>query len=131
MKQTCLLMGMPITIEVMDIHVTQDNLNKVFAYFVSVDETFSTAQSPIDFQFLGWAAILAMASKYVLALYKKHLFNPAAIAVVITSFVLHDSASWWIGTVSMLPFVLIGGLLVIRKLRQEDMVWSFFIAALG
>jgi FAD:protein FMN transferase len=42
MKQTRLLMDMPITIEVMDIRVTQDNLNKVFAYFVSVDETFST-----------------------------------------------------------------------------------------
>ncbi len=35
-------MGMPITIEVMDIHVTQDDLDKVFAYFVWVDETFST-----------------------------------------------------------------------------------------
>jgi thiamine biosynthesis lipoprotein len=42
MKQTCLLMDIPITIEVMDTRVTQDDLNKVFAYFVSVDETFST-----------------------------------------------------------------------------------------
>src|SRR6478736_846259 len=42
MKGTRLLMGMPITIEVIDRHVTQDNLDKVFAYFVSVDETFST-----------------------------------------------------------------------------------------
>jgi thiamine biosynthesis lipoprotein len=42
MKQTRLLMGMPITIEVIDKYVTQDDLNKVFAYFVSVDETFST-----------------------------------------------------------------------------------------
>jgi thiamine biosynthesis lipoprotein len=42
MKQTHLLMGMPITIEVIDKHITQEDLNKVFAYFVSVDETFST-----------------------------------------------------------------------------------------
>jgi len=83
------------------------------------------ASSPDALPLLGWVAILAMASKYILALYKKHIFNPAAIAVVITAFVLNESASWWIGTVGMLPFVLIGGLLIARKLRQEDLVWSF------
>lgn len=88
------------------------------------------AQSPDDFQFLGWAAILAMSSKYILALHKKHFFNPAAIAVVITSFVLGKSASWWIGTAAMLPAVLLGGLLLVRKLRQGDMVWSFCATAL-
>ena len=87
-------------------------------------------KTPGDLQFLGWAAILAMSSKYILALNKKHLFNPAAIAVVITSFLLGESASWWIGTISMLPFVLIGGLLVTRKLRQADMLWSFYATAL-
>ncbi|MBA2393339.1 MAG: RnfABCDGE type electron transport complex subunit D [Ktedonobacteraceae bacterium] len=87
------------------------------------------AQSPGAFVFLGWAAILAMSSKYILALYKKHIFNPAAIAVVITSFVLGESASWWIGTTGMLPVVLVGGLLVARKLRQTDMVLSFCGAA--
>jgi thiamine biosynthesis lipoprotein len=42
MKQTRLIMGMPITIEVVDPMVTQDDLDSVFAYFVSIDETFST-----------------------------------------------------------------------------------------
>jgi thiamine biosynthesis lipoprotein len=42
MKQTRLLMGMPVTIEVVDATVTQDVLDKVFAYFVSVDDMFST-----------------------------------------------------------------------------------------
>ncbi len=42
MKQTRLLMGMPITIEIEDAHATGDDLDNVFAYFVSVDETFST-----------------------------------------------------------------------------------------
>ena len=88
------------------------------------------ANSPITFQFLGWAAILAMTSKYILAINNKHIFNPAAIAVVITAFVLGESASWWVGTASMLPFVLLGGVLITRKLRQEDMVLSFCVAAL-
>lgn len=88
------------------------------------------AKSPGDLQFLGWAAILAMSSKYILALNKKHLFNPAAIAVVITSFVLGESASWWVGTVSMVPFTLFGGWLIVRKLREEETVWSFCLAVL-
>ena len=87
------------------------------------------AQSPGAIVPLGWVAILAMSSKYILALYKKHIFNPAAIAVVITSFVIGESASWWIGTTWMLPAVLLGGLLVARKLRQTDMVLSFCAAA--
>lgn len=83
------------------------------------------SQSLTSFGFLGWAAILAMASKYILALNKKHLFNPAAIAVVITLFAVGQSASWWVGTACMLPVVIIGGFLIARKIRQEDMVWSF------
>ena len=35
-------MGMPITIEVVDPMVTPDDLDHIFTYFVSVDETFST-----------------------------------------------------------------------------------------
>ena len=89
------------------------------------------ARTPDDLQFLGWAAILAMSSKYVLALNKQHLFNPAAVAVVITSFVLHESASWWVGTASMLPAVLLGGMLVVRKLRQEELVGWFLATALA
>ncbi len=42
MKQTRLLMGMPITVEVVDPVVTPNDLDEVFAYFAAVDEVFST-----------------------------------------------------------------------------------------
>lgn len=42
MKQTRLLMGMPITVEVAELSVAQEDLDQVFAYFASVDERFST-----------------------------------------------------------------------------------------
>lgn len=114
-------------------------MNTVFAYLFRVSANVESAsitalilalildpaQTPGDLRLLGWAAILAMASKYLLALYKKHLFNPAALAVAITAFVMHASASWWIGTEIMLPAVLIGGLLIARKLRQVEMVLLF------
>jgi thiamine biosynthesis lipoprotein len=42
MKQTRLLMGMPVTVEVADQGATASDLEAVFSYLVSVDETFST-----------------------------------------------------------------------------------------
>ncbi len=42
MKQLKLLMGMPITVEVVDASVTEADLAKVFASFRAVDDTFST-----------------------------------------------------------------------------------------
>jgi ferredoxin-NADP reductase len=88
------------------------------------------ARSPSDLTFLGWAAIAAMASKYILAIRGRHIFNPAAIAVVVVGIALGEYASWWVGTTSMLPFMGAGGILVVRKVRQEVMVGTFLLAAL-
>jgi thiamine biosynthesis lipoprotein len=44
-KETRLLMGMPITVAVEDRGATQDDLESVYAYFVLVDERFSTYQA--------------------------------------------------------------------------------------
>ncbi|MDO8504901.1 MAG: FAD-dependent oxidoreductase, partial [Candidatus Liptonbacteria bacterium] len=38
-------------------------------------------------------------------------------------------ASWWVGALSMLPFVFIGGLLIVRKIRRFDLVFSFITMA--
>ncbi len=76
-----------------------------------------------------WAGILAIASKYILAIGKKHIFNPAAIAVVLTSFGLNLSASWWIGTAVMAPFILVLGAITTRRIRRWDLALSFFAAA--
>ncbi len=42
MKRTRLLMGMPITIEVVDPKVTESDIASIFDYFASVDRMFST-----------------------------------------------------------------------------------------
>src|SRR5512146_2669306 len=72
----------------------------------------ASAQS---FVFLSAAAGLAIASKYILAIRRQHIFNPAAVAVVLTAFGAHQSASWWVGNAQLLPIVLIGGVLLARK----------------
>ncbi|MGC1378151.1 MAG: hypothetical protein WA821_18115 [Anaerolineales bacterium] len=84
-----------------------------------------------DLWFLGWVAVLAMASKYILALNRKHIFNPVAFAVALTYFTVNHSASWWVGSAPMLPFVLLGGLLMLRKLGRFDLALSFLAAAFG
>lgn len=81
------------------------------------------------FAFIVWAAVWSEASKYIFAIGKKHLFNPAALAVALTSFTINQSASWWMGTAAMAPLVLLGGILVVRKIRRWDLVYSFFLVA--
>jgi len=119
--------------------------NKIFAYVfnapANVESVYITAlilaliitpyHSSHDLLFLGWMGLLAMASKYILAIGKKHIFNPAAIAAVLCSFGLMQSASWWIGNAVMMPFVLVAGILVVRKIKRAALVWSFMIIAIG
>jgi ferredoxin-NADP reductase/Na+-transporting NADH:ubiquinone oxidoreductase subunit NqrB len=80
--------------------------------------------------FLLAASGLAMASKYVLTINKKHIFNPAAIAVALTALGPRQSADWWIGTSAMLPYVLIGGVLLVHKIRRGRLLSIFFISTL-
>jgi len=42
MRETRILMGMPVTVEIVDATASQDAINKVFEYFVYVDDKFST-----------------------------------------------------------------------------------------
>jgi ferredoxin-NADP reductase len=75
---------------------------------------------------LAVIAAWAMASKYIFTLKNKHLFNPVAIAAVLSSFVLGISATWWVaGNLALLPFVFIGGLMVAHKLRKFDLILAF------
>jgi ferredoxin-NADP reductase/Na+-transporting NADH:ubiquinone oxidoreductase subunit NqrB len=76
------------------------------------------------------AAGLAISSKYLLAINRRHIFNPAAVAVVLTALGPRQSASWWVGTAVMVPFVLLGGLLIMRKTRREAMILTFFGSAI-
>lgn len=112
---------------------------KIFKAITNVESVFITALIlvlivPISFPqntaFLIFASIIAMAAKYLLTVEKRHLFNPAAISVAAISLISNNSATWWVGTPIMLPFIVLGGLLVIRKTRREIMVINFLGAYL-
>ena len=116
---------------------------RVFAVEANVESTYITALilvliiTPImmpDIQgglFLIWAGVIAMASKFIFAIDRKHIFNPAAFAVAVTAATLGKSASWWVGgNIPMILFVIVGGVLIVRKIRHADLIVTFFVAAL-
>ncbi len=106
------------------------NVESVYISALILTLILTPIRSLNDLWFFGWAALWAMASKYILAIKGKHIFNPVAFAVALTYFTVNQSASWWIGNGWMAPFVLLGGLLVVRKIGRFDLVLSFLITAL-
>jgi len=76
---------------------------------------------------LTFVAIIAMASKYIFAKNKRHIFNPTAIAVFLSALLVNHGASWWIANVYTLPFIILGGLLIIMKIKRIVLVISFLI----
>jgi glycine betaine catabolism B len=106
------------------------NLESIYISVFILALIITPALTPNEYIFLGWAGILAMSSKYIFAIKHKHIFNPVGFAVAVTAFFIYQSASWWIGTLVMTPFVLIGGLMIVRKIRRTDLALSFFVVAL-
>jgi ferredoxin-NADP reductase len=106
------------------------NVESVYISALILSLIITPIQSLNDLWFLGWAAVLAMASKYIIAIRGKHLFNPIAFAVALTYFTTNQSASWWVANDALLPAVLLGGLLIVRKVGRFDMVISFVASTL-
>lgn len=112
------------------VFVAPTNLESVYISALILSLIIPPAQNLPGFVFLFWAAILTQVSKYILAIGKKHIFNPVGIAVVISGLVLNKYATWWIADPWTFPIVLIGGLLVVHKLRRFKMIISFFLTSI-
>ena len=79
--------------------------------------------------FLIFISIWATASKYLFAIGKRHLFNPAAFGVALSALLIGREATWWVGgNLALLPFVLAGGFMVVRKIQRTDLVAAFAAA---
>ena len=88
-----------------------------------------------DYSAIGFAVFSsawAMASKYMLPPGGRHIFNPAAFGVALAAAALGTEVSWWIGgSLYLLPAVLVGGALIVYKMRCYDLVLGFAGAALA
>lgn len=77
------------------------------------------------------AGVWAIAAKFMLAVRKRHIFNPAAFGVALAAIAVGQPASWWVGgNLALLPFVLVGGILLLRRLRRVDVATVFALVAI-
>lgn len=82
--------------------------------------------------FLVLVSAWAMASKYMAAIDKRHLFNPAALGAALMGIGLNRTVSWWVGDNAMLlPVIILGGALILTRLRYYEMVAAFALVVLG
>ncbi len=77
---------------------------------------------------IAMSGIFAIASKYLLAFKRQHVFNPAAAGVFLSSIAFKEFASWWVGQPVLLPAVILGGAVLVWKVRRFRLV-AFFLAA--
>jgi ferredoxin-NADP reductase/Na+-translocating ferredoxin:NAD+ oxidoreductase RnfD subunit len=78
---------------------------------------------------LALIATIAAASKYLLVIRGKHVFNPTAIAIVIGSVSGLAYATWWIATPALIPVTTIVIALILYKTQKFMMALTFIIVA--
>ncbi len=94
-----------------------------------------TPPAPGDLAGVGFLVLVsawAMASKYMIASGKRHLFNPAAFGAALMGIVFHRTVSWWVGdNALLLPLLVLGGALILTRLRYYEMLAAFAVVVLG
>ncbi|MDP3740905.1 MAG: RnfABCDGE type electron transport complex subunit D [bacterium] len=121
--------------------------NHIFAYLAKTKPNYESAPitgsiltliiGPItkfdlaSLVFLCLVSLLAVASKYLLVVNKRHIFNPAAFGVLAAYLIIGRGASWWVGGQYLLPIILLGGFLVIQKIKHWHLIASFLGSYLG
>jgi ferredoxin-NADP reductase/Na+-translocating ferredoxin:NAD+ oxidoreductase RnfD subunit len=88
------------------------------------------ATTPTRAIFIFLAGAIAMASKFIIAYHGKHIFNPAAFSVALLGIFGLLHSNWWVGSSVLWPFVLLFGLLVLRKIRRFYLFGVFAVISL-
>lgn len=89
---------------------------------------------PLGLVGLAVAGALAVASKYLIAIRGRHIFNPAAFGGFVASLVGVATGQfwkpiWWVGTAWLLPFVIVAGFLILFRTRRLPMGAVFIVVA--
>ena len=74
---------------------------------------------------LAAAGAIASASKFILAVRGRHIFNPAAISALIVTIAGLQYAIWWVSTPGLLPFVAVGALVILYRTHRLTMGFVF------
>ncbi|GAA2175290.1 hypothetical protein GCM10009784_17090 [Arthrobacter parietis] len=80
---------------------------------------------------IALAGLLASASKYLIVVRGRHIFNPAAFGAVAVTLLGLGAAAWWAANPAMLPLVLLATLLILYRTRKLPMGAVFIVLAVG
>ncbi len=112
-----------------EIYHSPTNLESVYISALILALILPPAKDLNSLFLLFWAAVLTMASKFILAIHKKHIFNPVVVAMCITAITGVGSANWWVGQKLLLPIAVITSFLIIRKINKLGMILGFLITS--
>ncbi len=95
---------------------------------------FPPSLSPAYLGILAVAGVIASASKYLLAVRGRHIFNPAAVGAMAVSLIPAFQqqgvyALWWLGTPIMLPFVAVAAFAILFRTRKLWLGGLFVVVA--
>lgn len=79
---------------------------------------------------LALIGVVGVLGKYIIRYRNVHLVNPVALTAVLFAFTGLAYASWWVGSVYLNLFVLLGGILVTLKIRRMPMVLAGVLASI-
>jgi glycine betaine catabolism B len=110
-------------------HIESSIITALLIFFL-----FPPSLDPLTLAGVALAALIASASKYLLAIRGRHLFNPAAIgAAIVAAIGLAvpglGVATWWVATGFLLPLVAIGAFLILYRTRRLAMGGLFIAVA--
>ncbi len=116
-------------------------LSKLYGITSNFESSFITAyilffvlaapDKPIEWAGIVLAAIIAIASKYVVTWRGSHIFNPAAFGVLLVSIIGIGSGAWWIATETLFWPMLVVAFLVLFKLRKFQVFFAFLLPAVA
>jgi ferredoxin-NADP reductase len=76
---------------------------------------------------LALAVAVANLSKYLLVVRGRHVVNPIAIGAVVVLLTRVSGATWWVATPALLPLIVLGGALVVRRAGAWDLALPVLI----
>lgn len=91
---------------------------------------FTPTLDPKRLLVYAFIALVAQASKYVVAYKGRHIFNPAAFGAVVGGITQLGFASWWVGSPTFIVPVAVTAFLVLYKTRQLLLGGTFLTVSL-
>ncbi len=86
---------------------------------------------PLELVWIALAAVVAVASKYLIAWRGRHILNPAAVGAAVLTISGLGASAWWVGSPVLAGPVLVLGLFVLIRTERLRVVATFFVIAVG